>query len=326
VRLVTFQQEGRVSVGAPVADSDPWPCDSGIDTRIYDFNQPALRRLVDEAKGPTGKERLGMIDLVRSPRGTAARIGRALAALDPGAMEPGAVLPLAAVQLLAPLRPGKIVAIGRNYADHALETGVAPFEQPRIIFKLATSVVGPGAVVCRPAGVAKLDFEVELAVVIGRTACRVARAAALDYVAGYTILDDVSAREFQFDVTPAQTSFAKSMDGFAPMGPCLVTADEIADPQRLRLATRVNGKLMQDATTADMLFPVDRLIEYISGYITLEPGDVIATGTPAGIGAFRKPPVWLQPGDHIDMRIEGIGRLEHRIGDESGGLPRSPMP
>lgn len=332
MRLISFHQAGTVSIGALVAGCDPWPFDAvggdigngNTDARFYDFNAPALRRIVDDAKGPSGLDRLAMIDLVRTPRAALARIGQALAALDPGKMAPDAVVALSAVQLLAPLpRPGKIVAVGRNYADHALETGVAPFEQPRIIFKLTTSVVGPGAVVRRPAGVAKLDFEVELAVVIGQTACRVARSAALDHVAGYTILDDVSAREFQFDVTPAQTSFAKSMDGFAPMGPCLVTADEIADPQRLRLATWVNGQSMQDATTAAMLFPVDRLIEYISSFITLEPGDVIATGTPAGIGAFRKPPVWLQPGDNIDMGIEGIGRLEHRVGDDAGGVPRS---
>lgn len=342
MRLISFQHAGTASVGALIDGADPWPFNAGdgdsgiVNARICDFNAPALRRIIDDAidhafddkiddaRGPTGPDRLTMIDLVRSPRAALVRIGQALAALDPAAMDPGAVLALAAVELLAPLpRPGKIVAIGRNYADHALETGVAPFEQPRIIFKLTTSVVGPGAVVRRPPGVVKLDFEVELAVVIGRTACRTPRATALDHVAGYTILDDVSAREFQFDVAPAQTSFAKSMDGFAPMGPCLVTADEIPDPQQLRLATRVNGQPMQDATTADMLFPVGRLIEYISGFITLEPGDVIATGTPAGIGAFRKPPVWLQPGDHIDMRIQGIGRLEHRIGDEAGRLKPS---
>lgn len=170
------------------------------------------------------------------------------------------------MQLFAPVpRPGKIVAIGRNYADHAKETGVSLFEKPRIISKLPSSVCGPGSHVPRPEGVAKLDFEVELAVVIGAFAQRVPMSQALSCVAGYTVLDDVSAREFQFDLNPAQTTFAKSMDRFCPMGPWL------------------------------------------------EPGVVIATGTPAGIGAFRNPPVWLQPGDHIRMEISRIGVLEHEI-------------
>ncbi len=226
----------------------------------------------------------------------------------------GAAVALADVQLLAPVpRPGKIVAIGRNYADHAKETGVQPFERPRIISKLPSSVCAPGSRVVRPEGVAKLDFEVELAVVIGRFAQRVPMAQALEHVAGYTVLDDVSAREFQFDLGPAQTTFAKSMDMFCPMGPWLVTRDEIADPQALELTCHVNGQPMQHGHTADMLFPVARLIEYISTYMALEPGDVIATGTPAGIGAFRSPPVWLQPGDRIRMEVSGIGVLEHEI-------------
>jgi len=221
---------------------------------------------------------------------------------------------LAEVELLAPVpRPGKIVAVGRNYADHAKETGVDPFEQPRIISKLPSSVSAPGQAVARPAGVAKLDFEAELAVVMGLPARDVAESDALACVAGYTVLDDVSAREFQFDVSPAQTTFAKSMDGFAPMGPWLATADEVGDPQALTVRTWLNGELMQDASTADMLFPVARLIAYVSRYMTLEPGDVLATGTPAGIGAFRKPPRYLQPGDRLRMEVSRVGVLEHAI-------------
>jgi len=224
-------------------------------------------------------------------------------------------LPLGEVRLAAPVpRPGKIVAIGRNYADHAKETGVQPFERPRIIAKLPSSVVGPGAIVRRPDGVAKLDLEAELAVVIGRFASQVPTGQGLTMVAGYTILDDVSAREFQFDVSPAQTTFAKSMDGFCPMGPWLVSADEIEDPQDLEIRSFLNGSEMQHGTTRDMLFPVGRLIEYVSQYLTLEPGDVIATGTPAGSGAFRDPPVWLQPGDRVRIEISRIGALEHSIG------------
>jgi 2-keto-4-pentenoate hydratase/2-oxohepta-3-ene-1,7-dioic acid hydratase in catechol pathway len=222
--------------------------------------------------------------------------------------------PLAQLQLEAPVpRPGKIVAVGRNYADHAKETGVQPFEKPRIVSKFGSSVARPGSLTARPVGIAKLDFEVELAVVMGRSAKGVRRAEALDFVAGYTILNDVSAREFQFDVSPAQTTFAKSMDGFCPMGPYLLTADELPKPQDLELNLWLNGELMQHGHTRDMLFPVDYLIEYISQYVTLEPGDVIATGTPAGIGAFRTPPLWLQPGDQLQLAITHLGTLVHGI-------------
>lgn len=218
------------------------------------------------------------------------------------------------LQLEAPIpRPGKIVALGRNYADHAKETGVQPFEKPRIISKFGSSVTGPGSRTVRPEGITKLDFEVELAVVIGRTAKRVKRENARSYIAGYTILNDLSAREFQFDVSPPQTTFAKSMDGFCPMGPYLLTADELPDPQTLELNLWLNGERMQHGNTRDMLFAVDYQIEYISQYVTLEPGDIIATGTPAGIGAFRTPPVWLKPGDQLKLSITHLGTLAHGI-------------
>ena len=222
---------------------------------------------------------------------------------------------LTAVQLHAPLaRPGKIVAIGRNYADHAKETGVQPFEKPRIISKLPSSVCDPGATVPIPADVKKMDFEAELAVVIGSHAHAVSREHALKHVAAYCCLNDLSAREFQFDVSPAQTTFAKSMDGFCPLGPYLLDAADVADPQDLWVRSWVNDELMQEANTHDMLFPVAELIHYISQYMTLEPGDVLATGTPAGIGAFRSPPVWLKRGDTIRVEVSGMGSLVTSIG------------
>jgi 2-keto-4-pentenoate hydratase/2-oxohepta-3-ene-1,7-dioic acid hydratase in catechol pathway len=238
---------------------------------------------------------------------------RELQALVASASE-SAFAPLSELQLEAPVkRPGKIVAVGRNYADHAKETGVKPFEKPRIVSKFGSSVARPGSLTIRPEGIAKLDFEIELAVVIGRSAKRVRRAQALDHVGGYTILNDVSAREFQFDVSPAQTTFAKSMDGFCPMGPYLLTPDELTNPQSLELNLWLNGERMQHGHTRDMLFPVDYLIEYVSQYVTLEPGDVLATGTPAGIGAFRTPPLWLKPGDQLKLTITHLGTLEHSI-------------
>ena len=222
---------------------------------------------------------------------------------------------LADVSLYAPVpRPGKIIGVGRNYADHAKETGVAPFEKPRIIFKMSSSVVAPGAPVVRPPGVTKLDFESELAVVIGAYGRHIPEAQALEHVAGYTVLNDVSAREFQFDISPAQTTFAKSMDGFCPIGPVLLTAEALPNPQDLEISTHVNGQRMQHASTRDMLFPVATLIAYVSQYMTLEPGDVLTTGTPAGIGAFRSPPVWLAAGDKVEVHIAPIGTLETHIG------------
>ena len=225
---------------------------------------------------------------------------------------------LADVALLAPVpRPGKIVAVGRNYADHAKETGVDPFEKPRIIAKLPSSVVGPGTTVPRPAAVTKMDFEAELAVVIGAFAANVPSRGRSRSSRATPRSNDLSAREFQFDIAPPQTTFAKSMDGFCPMGPFLVTRDEIADVQALDVACHVNGVQMQHANTADMLFPVARLIEYVTQFMTLEPGDVLATGTPAGIGAFRKPPVVAEAGrPHPHRNRTGRrARARHRLND-----------
>lgn len=222
---------------------------------------------------------------------------------------------LTSVRLYPPVpQPGKIIAVGRNYADHAKETGVAPFEKPRIVAKLSSCLASPGSIVARPAAVSKMDFEAELAVVIGDYGHCVSEARALQLVAGYSVLNDLSAREFQFDVSPPQTTFAKSMDGFCPMGPWLVTADEVGDPQALTVSCWVNGIRKQHASTADMLFPVAKLISYLSHFMTLEPGDVLATGTPAGIGAFRTPPEYLQPGDQLRLEVSRVGVLEHGIG------------
>ena len=218
------------------------------------------------------------------------------------------------VRLLAPVpRPGKILGIGRNYGAHAKETGTGPFEQPRVFTKVGSSVQPPGSRIRIPQPIAKPDFEVELAVVMGSFASGVAEKNALAHVAGYTVLHDMSAREFQFDVSPPQTSFAKSFDGATPMGPWLVTADENPDPQRLALRCEINGEVLQEDSTAEMIFSVAYLVSYLSRYTTLEPGDVIATGTPSGVGAFRKPPRWLKADDHLRMTVEGIGTLEHWI-------------
>lgn len=294
-------------------------CGALVGTRVVDLTDACAELDVQSAvldelrhRGAAPAPEGAMRALQSGPAGLARLAETVREAVGRGALDRSK--DVASLRLLAPVpRPGKIVAVGRNYGAHARETGSGPAEVPRLIAKLPSSVVGPGARIRPPTAVGKLDFEVELAVVIGAFAREVPRDRALQTVAGYTILDDLSAREFQLDTTPPQTTFAKSMDGFCPMGPWLVTKDEIEDPQCLELRCEVNGVTMQRAGTADMLFTVDRLIEYITRHMTLEPGDVIATGTPAGSGAFRDPPVWLAPGDRIRMEISGLGVLEHEI-------------
>jgi len=213
--------------------------------------------------------------------------------------------------LMAPVpRPGKVVAVGLNYHAHAAEGGAAIPEAPMLFAKFPTSVVGPGATVeWDPGLTAAVDMEAELGVVIGRTARWVSEGSALDYVLGYTCLNDVSARDLQY--ADKQFVRAKSLDTFCPMGPALVTTDEIPDPGTLTVRSYRNGVLMQDGNTADLIFSVPYLVAFCSRAFTLEPGDVIATGTPAGVGYFREPPVLMGEGDVMAVEIEGIGRLEN---------------
>jgi 2-keto-4-pentenoate hydratase/2-oxohepta-3-ene-1,7-dioic acid hydratase in catechol pathway len=221
------------------------------------------------------------------------------------------LLRAADVRFLAPLpRPGKIFGVGLNYRDHAAETGNPVPAVPFVFSKAVTAVIGPGAAIELPPVSAMIDYEGELAVVIGRRAKRVARAAALAYVAGYTIMNDVSARDYQKN---SGHCIAKSFDTFAPMGPVLVTADELPDPHGLALCTRVSGEIMQRSSTSELIFDVPTLIEYISAGVTLEPGDVITTGTPAGVGARRTPPRFLRAGDTVAIEISGIGVLENPV-------------
>jgi 2,4-didehydro-3-deoxy-L-rhamnonate hydrolase len=216
---------------------------------------------------------------------------------------------LETTELLAPVpRPGKIVAIGRNYREHVDEEGADRPTAPLIFAKWPSSVIGHGAEIRWDPDLAKqVDYEAELAVVIGRPARRVAESEALDYVLGYTCLNDVSARDIQFG--DGQWVRGKSLDTFCPMGPALVTTDEIPDPQRLAISCRVGGAIVQKASTAQMYFSVAAIVSYCSQSFRLEPGDVIATGTPGGVGIFRDPPALLGDGDEVIVEIEGIGRL-----------------
>ncbi len=235
------------------------------------------------------------------------------------AAEQPEMVALSEVELLAPVpRPGKIAAAGVNYADHAAEGKRDAPDHPVLFAKFATSVIGHAAEIrWDPALTQAVDFEAELAIVIGRTCRQVAESEALAYVAGYTCLNDVSARDLQY--SDKQFVRGKSLDTFCPMGPWLVTADEIADPQSLRIRSLVNGEVMQDASTAQMIFSVATLVSICSQAFTLEPGDVIATGTPSGVGWFRDPKRLLKDGDEVVIDIEHVGRLVNRCREETAG-------
>ena len=224
----------------------------------------------------------------------------------------GAVVEGTPTAELAPLAPGKIVAIGLNYLDHIRESQMAVPAAPLIFTKFTTSVIGDGAAIeIDPDLTARVDWEVELAVVIGRTARRVSVEDALDHAFGYTVANDVSARDLQFG--DGQWVRGKSLDTFCPLGPDVVTADEIGDPQDLALSTRVNGVAVQESSTAEMVFSVAQIIAYCSQSFTLEPGDVILTGTPWGCGEFMTPPQHLHDGDVVVCEIERVGTLTNPV-------------
>ena len=238
-------------------------------------------------------------------------LGTVLDAAKAGKFQPVAH-PVGAVRLHAPIAdPGKLICIGLNYKDHAAETGNPIPKEPPIFPKWANAILDPGEPILRPRGSKQLDWEVELGVVIGRTARYVTKEQALDYVFGYTIVNDASARDFQF--ITSQWGAGKIADTFAPVGPYIADRSEIPDPHVLSLKTWVNGNLMQDGTTRNFIFDVRYLVNFLSGIITLSPGDLIATGTPAGVGMGRKPQVWLQPGDTCRMEITGLGILENPV-------------
>ena len=284
MRLISYRAEGGHD-GLGVATLERW--------------LPAETLLSD---GPTTMDELLAGDpdrraaLASAAASEASRIDRAGSRLE-------------TTELLAPVpRPAKIVAIGRNYREHVDEEGADRPTAPLIFAKWPSSVIGHGAEIrWDPDLATQVDYEAELAVVIGRPARRVAESEALDYVLGYTCLNDVSARDIQFG--DGQWVRGKSLDTFCPMGPALVTTDEIPDPQRLAISCRVGGAIVQEASTAQMYFGVAAIVSYCSQSFRLEPGDVIATGTPGGVGIFRDPPALLGDGDEVTVEIEGIGRL-----------------
>jgi len=221
-------------------------------------------------------------------------------------------------KLLAPVDPRALLCIGLNYRKHAEEGGKPIPDQPVLFMKTVSAVQNPGDPIMLPRALRSdaVDYECELAVVIGRPCKNVKAAQALDYVAGYTCANDVSARDWQIKWGGGQWCRGKTFDTFAPLGPCLVTPDEIPDPNALQIRTRLNGDVMQDWSTGDMIFNVPTLIEFLSGSTTLQPGTVILTGTPHGVGAARTPPIYLKAGDTVEIEIEKIGTLSNPVVEE----------
>ncbi|MCJ8165725.1 fumarylacetoacetate hydrolase family protein [Pontibacter sp. E15-1] len=227
-------------------------------------------------------------------------------------METAPVVPTT-TRLGAPIkRPGKIVCIGLNYRKHAAESGMAEPAEPVVFFKATSSMIGPEDTIIIPKNSAKTDWEVELAVVIGKRANYIREEEALDYVAGYMLHNDVSEREFQIE-RGGQWVKGKSCDTFAPLGPYLVTKDEVANPNNMRLWLTLNGTKMQDGNTSDFIFNVQHVVAYLSQFMSLMPGDIISTGTPEGVGFGQKPPFYLKDGDVIELGIDGLGSARQEV-------------
>ena len=271
--------------------------------------------------GEAGQERPGILDAQRRVRSLAGHV----ADIDGAALSPEALAGLAALNPadlpLAPegarigpclARPGKLIGIGLNYSDHAAEANMPIPKEPIVFMKATSAIAGPYDELVLPPEAKKADWEVELAFAIGRRARHVAEAQAMEHVAGYLICNDISERAWQSE-REGQWNKGKSYDGFAPLGPWLVTADEIADPGDLRMTLDVSGQRRQDGSTRTMIFGVATLVSYLSQFMTLEPGDIVTTGTPPGVGLGMKPQVWLGDGDVMRLEIEGLGYQEQRV-------------
>jgi len=230
----------------------------------------------------------------------------------------GIVHRLGNVRLAAPiLNPGKIICVGLNYKDHCLEQEKPMPTSPILFSKFSSAITGPEEPIIRPQATTRLDFEGELAFVVGKRGKHISVNEAMEYVVGYTVFNDVSARDLQF--SDGQWLRGKTFDTFAPTGPFLVTKETVENPHDLRIEVRVNGRTMQSSSTQNMIFDIPYLVHFISGVVTLSPGDLVATGTPAGVGVFRKPPVFLKGGDEVTVEIEKLGTLRNTVVDEDTG-------
>lgn len=288
MKLVSFSDQMDTKLGVARGDAL-------IDVALCDIDSPRDVRTL----------------LERGPQALA-RLAEAVASAPKSAFRS-----LSEVKLRLPLaNPGKIVCLGLNYADHAAEGGHARPEYPSLFLRATSSLVAHGDPLVRPRCSEKLDYEAELAAVIGRRARHVSPASALDYVAGYTCFNDATIRDYQRKT--AQWTIGKNFDATGALGPAFVTADELPPgAEGLRICSRLNGRIMQDANTRDMLFPVAETIALLTECMTLEAGDLVVMGTPAGVGHARKPPVWMKPGDVVEIEIEQVGLLRNPIRDEA---------
>jgi acylpyruvate hydrolase len=289
MRLISYRAGGETRLGARAGDAV-------VDLNSVDPNVPT--------------------DIVALLEGGDAAMAAARAALDKGAGRAEHQAPADLELLPVVPRPPKIVCVARNYAEHAAEAKLDVLSEPNLFIRFAQSLIADGAPIQVPRVSKAVDWEAELAVIIGRGGRHVSKADALDHVAGYAIFNDVSIRDWQIKKPPIQFGAGKNFDGSGPFGPDLVTADEIPDPGALAIELTVNGVVKQSSTTASMIFDVPTIIEFVSTFTTLEPGDVIATGTPSGVGNFREPPEFLVAGDTVRITLEGVGVQENPVIDE----------
>jgi acylpyruvate hydrolase len=318
MKLVTFTHRGVQRVGLLEGES------------VIDVNRAYAALLAQQAGVRAGAMAdalvpAEMIGILEAGEGALAAIREAAGYLRQGLgsseqaeglRRDGLVFTRSEVTLKAPIpRPGKLILLGLNYRDHAEETGQKIPEVPTLFAKYNNSVVGPGATILIPRATEQVDYEAEFAFVIGRRGHCIPRERALDYVAGYTIINDVSARDYQF--VTSQWMVGKTFDTHCPMGPALVFKDEIADPHDLDISLSIAGEVLQKSNTNQLIFKIPETVEYLSQVMTLEPGDVISTGTPAGVGFTRKPPRWLRPGETVRVDIAGLGVLENPVAKAS---------
>jgi acylpyruvate hydrolase len=310
MRLVTFENEPKRHRLGAVADGLVVDLNAAYRTLLEERGARRAGELALEAVPPEMVAFLEAgepaMNAARDALGLVARLGA------DGARERGLVRPAESVRLRAPVpRPTKFILVGLNYRDHAEEAGMQIPEVPTIFSKYANCVIGPGDAIKIPKVSAMIDYEGEYAFVIGRPGRDIAPERAMEYVAGYTIVNDVSCRDYQMKT--GQWMIGKTFDTFAPMGPYLVTREEIADPHNLEISLYLNGQRMQHSNTRNLIFKTSYLIAFLSQVFTFEAGDVVSTGTPAGVGYARKPPVFMKPGDRVRIEIEGLGALENPI-------------
>ncbi|MDD4872581.1 MAG: fumarylacetoacetate hydrolase family protein [Kiritimatiellae bacterium] len=311
MRLVMFTQNARAKLGAVLEHQYI------VDLKMACQEFTKHRKPLSQSDTPFCDDMRGFLEQgepsLRFAHEVLVFVQKHLASQPGKASLPSWIIPKKEVKLTAPIpNPQKVVAIGQNYRDHCAEQGVPVPDMPVIFAKFPTAVIGPDeAITWNPDLTNQVDYEAELAVVIGKRAKNVSREDAFEYIAGYMNGNDVSARNLQFG--DQQWVRGKSLDTFCPIGPYLVTKDEIPDPHHLAIRAILNGRVMQDSNTSNLIFGVPALIEFITRAITLLPGDVILTGTPPGVGVFRKPPVFLKPGDTITVEIEGLGTLTNPV-------------